>query len=445
MSNKVFLLHNDLDIFDYYSFSGDSPVFINAKVMPFLFYPNGIPCFEANAYMIHLFKQNLSTLNGGSLLTYASLIGHFIKFIYSINLINGFTNLNNNHFTNFIHSLSENKRSNRQIIRIGKQCIDFLLYISILYNMPRLIGVGGDFQIKLILSKKRHYKNISNKFRINSSYLHQSFPITHKQDPQFPITLLNINKLREKIRQSNNYSSVIRNLCILDFLQITGARRTELILLTVEDVFNALNKDESFPLLNLRTLKRRDSVSYRKVPVPKNFLLNISKYIRHVRNKTLLRKNIEDHGFVFISHTTGKSLSPDTITTYLNKWSQKANIIPPAHSHQFRHRFITEKFKSLIKEHDISNIDPFRKTLISDESLKQEVLQWTGHSHIDSLSPYLHLAVTELSGLNNISIKSIASMNSDYNEMKLLEMIEDYKAGKIDRHELENFLTNIKK
>ncbi len=35
-------------------------------------------------------------------------------------------------------------------------------------------------------------------------------------------------------------------------------------------------------------------------------------------------------------------------------------------------------------------------------------------------------------------------MNAEYDEMKLYEIIEDYKLGKIDKCELETFLKNFK-
>ncbi|MCL6695270.1 site-specific integrase [Acinetobacter baumannii] len=329
MKNKVYSLQNDVALFDYYSFSKEKPIFLQKQNIPFLVYPNGIPCFEANAYMVHLLKQNLSTLQGGSLLTYATLISHFIKFYYSLNPKCLFTNLNNNHFTNFIHSLSSDKRSSRQICRIGKQTIDFLIFVSDLYSKPSLIGVGNNFQIKLILSKKSSRKKNPYKDKPIYSFTHSSFPTNHLHNPQSPISLAHINKLREQIRKNKNYDCVLRNLCILDLFQITGARRSEAIFLTVEDVYHALNSDDSVPLLTLRTLKRRDSITHRKIPVPKNFLLNVSRYIRNIRNKIILKKGIKDHGFVFISHTTGKKISSDTLTTYLNNWSHDANISPP--------------------------------------------------------------------------------------------------------------------
>lgn len=61
MKNKVYSLQNNVAIFDYYSLTKEKPIFLQAQNIPFLFYPNGVPCFEANAYMLHLFKQNLST------------------------------------------------------------------------------------------------------------------------------------------------------------------------------------------------------------------------------------------------------------------------------------------------------------------------------------------------------------------------------------------------
>lgn len=49
MKNKVYSLQNNVAIFDYYSLTKEKPIFLQAQNIPFLFYPNGVPCFEANA------------------------------------------------------------------------------------------------------------------------------------------------------------------------------------------------------------------------------------------------------------------------------------------------------------------------------------------------------------------------------------------------------------
>jgi hypothetical protein len=62
----------------------------------------------------------------------------------------------------------------------------------------------------------------------------------------------------------------------------------------------------------------------------------------------------------------------------------------------FRHRFITKLFVSLIEQHTYENEDDFRRALLDGESLKRKVQEYTGHTSIKSLEPYIHLAFEEV-------------------------------------------------
>lgn len=423
-------------IYNYYNYLNSSIEYLDNCSLPILTYPNHQPCVEANAYMIHLYKLNFSTHDGGTLIKYASYINHLLKYIYFSNEISKFSQLDDNHFSNFIHSLISPLRSNNQVVRIGKECINFIFFISFFYSYNNLIGTISNCKIKVYINSK---KKLNYSKATSRSYFHLSFPITSNPKKVYPISVEAITKIRQLIIQNYNHIIRFRNLCLLDALEQTGARRSEIIKIKVSDVMaaNRIAKEfDSSPLLQLSTLKRRDGITTRKVPVPNNFINNLIKYIREFRNPILKAKGLNDHGYLFISHTTGKPLSSASITVYLNSWSKLLNSDINYHAHQFRHRFITEKFKSLIFSYNINNNDDFQKILISEYSLKLEILQWSGHSHIESLTPYLHVAISEITNIK----ESMDHLNKNTNNLFIVNKINDlyfsYKIGVLTESQL---------
>lgn len=442
MKTKLYILANNVKIYDYYSYRSDSAIFLTATPLPFIFYPSFKPCFEANAYMNYLYKNNLSNLNGGTLKTYATYITHLIKYIYEQNPIIKFTDLNDNHIYSFVENLRKREITHNHIISIFRQCIDFLLFISDIYNKNDLIGVGNKFKIKLLPSKSNP-KVKAYQYKNKLSYTHLALPSPNITPLVKPISLEQIRQIRNIVISNYKTDLKFRNLCLLDLLEFTGARRTEILMLSVQDVRKSnINESKNvLPLLQLNTLKKRSKNAIRLVPIPQNLLNNLLKYIRYYRNPLLKKFNLEDHGILFISHRNGMPLSYDTLTTYLNNWSKKANIEPPIHAHQFRHRYITEKFKSLIQQHNVNNPDLFTKLLISHERLKLEVLQWTGHSSINSLNQYIHLAITELTNIGEtLDIIDVQS-TTDYYKVLVDNLIYELESGSITK---DTFINKIK-
>ncbi|VEB96828.1 Site-specific recombinase XerD [Cedecea lapagei] len=104
----------------------------------------------------------------------------------------------------------------------------------------------------------------------------------------------------------------------------------------------------------------------------------------------------EDLGYLLISETTGLRLTPETLTNELLLLAKTAKIEEQACAHMFRHRFITKLFVALIEQHEYENRDEFRRALLDGETLKRKVQEFTGHTSISSLEPYIHLAFEEV-------------------------------------------------
>ncbi|MCO9047377.1 tyrosine-type recombinase/integrase [Acinetobacter baumannii] len=276
-------------------------------------------------------------------------------------------------------------------------------FVGELYNLENFIGESEAYSI-LVKIKKHLRKN-----RFSCSLSHSSFPLPSNKQKRYPISNDVASKIYKHVTQNPNIGLRIRNTCLTDSLEQTGARRQEILLIRVEDVRLALQSELICPMLQLRTLKTRKEL-FRVIPVPKTYLQNLSLYIRRIRKK-IIEKTIglnNDHGYVFISHSTGKPLSPDTFTTYMHKWASEINLNGQAFAHLYRHRFITEKFKCLILEHQINNPDTFRQLLINTHKFQQIIQQWTGHTSLESLNVYINLAYSDLSNIDQ-TIENVIS------------------------------------
>ena len=409
-NSKLFSSVKDFTISDYYSITKECIIFYHIESLPFMTYPNGIPCYEANSYLLYKLKFGYSQKNGGTYKIFANHLTHFIRFTFFSKHIVNFSQYDNDLFSDFIDYLHDdnNIRSNNHIIRIATQVIDFFFYLSDLYNLKNLIGLGKNFKISLNVRKKQKQKST---LKFESTFFHYSFPPPSPLNKRYPISFADYNKLLNYLNNIENEPLRLRNLSLIQALENTGGRRTEVCSLTIDSLISALKSDSNSPLLKFTSLKSLNQKKTRVVPVSRTFLLNLKFYVQHYRNPILKKKAI-DHDYIFISHTTGLPLNPDSLTTYINNWSKQAKLSTQVCAHMFRHRFITEKFKALILEHNLSNVDDFRKMLLNTYRLKQIMLEWTGHSSITSLDTYINLAFDDLTEIKKLKDKIMTKPNA---------------------------------
>ena len=189
-------------------------------------------------------------------------------------------------------------------------------------------------------------------------------------------------------------------------------------------------------MLKLITLKQRGQEFeefIREVPVYRGTLKALNRYVKRIRSRLIKKinkrrkgKNLNpfvDHGFVFISETTGQPLKPDSITTMFNEWASAINAKGNLIAHAFRHAYITEKIEMLIKLFELESESDLKAKFATEQSLKIKLLSWTGHKSIKSLENYIHLAFEDISGINatmdkTLILSGINSAKDEINELK---------------------------
>ncbi|BCM25382.1 integrase [Methyloradius palustris] len=412
-----------------------------ANNLPFICWPDRSPCLAANAFMVQLYKRNLSrNNNGGTLRQFAKDISHLIRYC-SDNCID-FIQMNGDRFTDFIAKLRSEKdplnlmarkRDSNTLIAIGRKCIEFLDFIG------KLNGDDG-FVIYTLKAQQKKYqirtKN-SKSGRIEKfGWHHESFDTPGPRKNRLPISRQSIKELYDAIpllsstnldQQSKRFIDRRRTV-MLRLLEMTGARIEEVARIQVKDIEEAVEQNN--PMLRLTTLKKRRS-EHRFVPVLHQDLAALKAYVRVNRNMVIKRtiRAAQDHGSLFVSEITGKPITSKYMSNEIGLLRRTAGIGSQACAHMFRNRFITKLFVRLINQYDFDNKDNFRKALLDANTLKQQVQQYTGHGNVASLDTYIDMAFDEVANLVAVvsTVQLQEAFDSFDSNVDILQM--ELKAG----------------
>jgi len=376
-----------------------------AENLPFIIWPNFVPCFEANAYMLSLWRQGRSRKNrGGTLAEYAKNISHLLRFCFKNTIT--LNEMTDNRFSQFIRGLQsrdekgDQQRSCNTVIKIGRKSIDFLIFIGELQSISDFVG-----ETNCRLTVVQREMKVSRKGKpllIRKYWHHADLPDPDPIRKKLPISKKVVLAIKNEARKVKDKGLRLRKELMIACFEQTGGRRYEVAHITTKDVKEASSSDGGAPLLSMMTVKGGDN---RSVPVPRIFIEQAMRYIKRIRRK-IIRNTIgtaNDHGILLVSHTTGQPLKPDTLTTEIHNLCSAAGVSDePGHAHLFRHAYITQKFVAAIQHYNLENQDDFRKALLSTSKLKLDLQQWTGHKNIDSLDIYIDLAFSEITNMSRV-------------------------------------------
>jgi len=439
-NKQLFRPVKELDLYSHYSLGTITTR--DGSNMPFIVWPDKSPCLIANLYMLSLRdrkgrggKQGLSRRgsNGGTMGTYASSISQLIRFAYQNNC--DFQDLTDSHFTMFINNLRAErdvydptlrKKNESTITAVGRNCLDFLSFVGFFFDDEKFVSEDGVIRAT---KKEVNIKHNSGKLLKTEQYWHHhSFSEGERQGARDKISKENTNKLRAAVWNDGSRFVQSRRLCLVSLLEGTGARRGEIAEIRVSDVLKADNMSE--PMLRIPTFKQ-GSDAHRFVPVHKQLLSDLKGYIRLYRkriiNRSIGTKN--DHDYFFVSETTGKPLKATTLSQEVAHLRKVAGIGEKVCAHMFRHAFITNLFVILIQRHNFENEDQFRASLLSNESFKQEVMQWTGQKNQGSIDHYLHLAFAEIAGYTDTVSGVHLVMAMEQFDQRLMELTDRLEQG----------------
>jgi integrase len=418
---------------------GKELYFKKAGGLPTIYYPNGQYCVEANSWLVEKFRNSNVSLGekGGTLGQNAFDISEIIRYLHYNNIKP--IEMTNTRYEAFILGLSAKRtpngaeaRSSNVIRAIGSISLDFLNHVGELHNHTNFIAKKGI--IKAIRVDKDLPKELKHKAR-GLKWYHTILPTPEPERPRYPVSDMTIQRLYEAA-DLRPRGLARRSKVLISVLEHTGARRSEIAVLLVQDVIKAFNSTDANPLVRLATLKRR-SKHFRFVPVPRAVIAVWVDYIKTTRKLIIIKKHGHsiDHDLMFINHLTGGPLSPLSISNEIHDLKIAAHIDEPAHAHLFRHRFITNKLKMLIMQFDFDNQDSFRRALLDISGFKHKIQEWVGHINVESLERYIHLACSEITQEDSTTANALL-INATMELVKYTaNLLADLDRGAIDKDE----------
>ncbi|MEQ2355289.1 tyrosine-type recombinase/integrase [Pseudoalteromonas piscicida] len=378
---------------------------VSAPNTPVMFWPDDKVCLPVTMWLIEKAqfyyskagKKGIRGNSSGTVITRASLITHFVKYVFNKNNKN-FASLNDDHIGDWKKSLENEedpknplikRRKNTQIGRIMRTGLSFLIwYQKVMLPHNNLIGeeIGNQITIEFKGTNKR---GKSNK---EAAVNHRHIPNNNTPSKVFAIGHERITTLYDVLRDTEaNVEVRKRNECILKLLEASGGRRVEVSELTLEDINLAL----SMGILRLQSAKS-DEIEPREVPIAKEWIEPVSFYVNTYRKKKvkeLIKKGKlkNNPNYLFINLSTGAKLSETYITKMMSKLKLAANISEKTCAHMFRHRFITIQVATRIKDFKKGNLP-----IDVIDTILTKVSSLSGHQDPASLKPYIDIAFAEL-------------------------------------------------
>lgn len=441
MKTKLFSLTSISFSLPSYLTAQGNVAYMEADSLPLIRWPDGLWCYQANAFAQHLFiKGRARRINGGTLGTYISHLSLFIRHCY-YNKIQ-FHEISDSQFTLFMRGLIGESvpgapaaalRDANTVNTIMRITLDFLDFIGELYGIKSMVGPQG--QVRVTIQRKRVSRWDGRPGgRLVEMRRHVSAPMPSPRKRGHPISIELVNRLRASVQIASTSNFIARRRYVmLMLLEATGARRAEISTLLVNSVTEASKMEK--PMLLLRTVKKGgDLVMHRLLPISRSDLKLLLDYIRFNR-MPLIRKTCgadNDDGTLLISESTGAGLRPNTITQEIHLLARLASIESKACPHMFRHRFITKLFISLSEHYKATNVGSFRNELRDNQELKAKISEWTGHSNLASLDHYIDLAFAEFSRLTTIDDSIRITRAVDTAESQLADIMLGDKITKQD-------------
>lgn len=441
-SSQLFTPIPKLKLYDY--LTNNKLVTLDGSNMPFMKWPDGSPCLQANSYMIKIRMQSGRGGNGPSRLgskggtfgEYAGQISHLIRFCY-YNKLN-FIALSDDDFCEFIDGLrtetkprnpNQLKRNERTISSIGKRCLSFLSHIGEINQINNFVGIGGTISIQMVDSI--FYRN--GKAFKRSSVHHRSFRTVSAKKTRKPIGQATIAKLRDAIDavSTSEFLCNRRHLMVSLFEEL-GARRGEIQPITVAQIL-AASKVRN-PIIPITTLKRGGTGLTRELQLSFPLIEDLLRYIRSDRREIMKRfKDIPDHGFLFVTERGGRPLGIDTLTNEFSLIRRAAGIEEQACAHLFRHAFCTNIVAKLIAETQALSSDSFRQTLMTNKMLAERAMSMSGHATLESLLDYVDAAFRVKSKFEQVIHNVEIARRYETYEHRRKRLIEDFKNEKINK------------
>jgi site-specific recombinase XerD len=230
-----------------------------------------------------------------------------------------------------------------------------------------------------------------------------------------------------------------RNGSILTLLMESGVRRSELKSITLDGLRSALTTG----LLEVRNSKRDDR-SRRQIPVDRDALEAVQRYVVHQRAMQMGRNRqkqpaFKDPGWL-LCKSDGSQISDTSVTKLFSLLRRMAGITSRAHPNMLRHRWITLQLVRMLEE--MQELGGIAADLLV--TLLTRLASISGHSSNDSLWTYVHFASEEMQRISREGQPRVVSRSEWARLCSLLDELVQLHAGTPISEEMIDVASAIK-
>lgn len=230
-------------------------------------------------------------------------------------------------------------------------------FLAYLYDL----NVAPHTQARILSGVKAFYKFLvlQNEVQIDPTHLIQAPKLSRKLPDVLTVT--EIEAICNAIDHSTREG--MRNRAIIETLYSSGLRVSELINLTISNLF--------FDIGFLKVIGKGSKQRF--VPIGQSAIKHIQLYQDHIRNQQKIDKGHEN--FLFLNRR-GKQLTRVMIFTIVKRLAKEAGIVKKVSPHTFRHSFATH--------------------LVEGGADLRAVQEMLGHESITTTEIYTHLDMSYL-------------------------------------------------
>ncbi|CAA0292936.1 hypothetical protein ALT721_1360044 [Alteromonas alvinellae] len=425
------------------------------KGMPLVLHSNGSVCWYVTDYCIERYLSKENKIKPSTLMDEARSLSRFIQYLDGLNTPIILSECTDQTIFDYVEYLLDKKKNrnppqNNQINKLIIRALKLLLWLQESHFIPAgVISDDEEKEAKINVTYREFTQSFSGKKRTFKTVDHPALLPYQNYVPRRPISDAVIDKLYEAgYAYSDNPFIHDRWETILEVLEQTGVRVSELATITTGFVIEAYNKLQQSKVARLKviTTKGKNDGTSREIPVPDSTIEQLFNFMQNTRNPLVEKKIAEgslsyEHKKIFINEN-GKPMTPKGISRLFSEIKKKAKITEPASPHLFRHRYITKQVKSRLAKL-LESTSNYNVGL--DAFVTKKVIKLTGHAHHDSLLGYVDFAMEEMGVLQDVE----EQVKKDFEDTSLIREINKILSKAKLRHspssKLKELLSAVKK
>jgi integrase len=358
--------------------------------IPFVRWPDGRWCIEANLFMLQLQEEG-KALNpsGSTLATYAAYISPLIRYCFQesisfLQLKDEDLNQIKNGFDGVKSPAKNGAVSDTAARSMTIVWLNFLHLVSRYHDDTGLLGEAG----RITATRNLRSLATGSGKSLSMASWHYGALLEKKHaesaKPVRPIVANALVQLCEEAIKSESEFLQRRRLVMLALMLGTGIRRSELTSLRVGDITRALRRTYPFGHLTGGTIdhdayleivsRKTKQRSGRMVPVGAKLLNVMDLYLksRSALMKSLGRNSSSPAGAFLVSHSDGRGLTPNTITLEIHLLSAGAGLTEQSSPNSIRAFHIVQRYADLFANFHVFDRMQFDQKFALDRDFRSK-------------------------------------------------------------------------